>query len=263
MKPPKLLLLLSALLPCSAQATLVAFYPLDTDASDATGNGFNGTVVGGTVNFGQPGATANTGQSASFPDNGHIDVPFDSALNPGSFSVTLWANAASTSGFASPITSRDDVPNPGGSVHGYILYNDSSGNWNFWTGTGGGSGAWNQLGGGPVSTNTWTHLAITFDAATDTKAIYVDGVLANSITAPGLYSVNGTVQSEDLHIGSGADDGGSFFFNGNIDDVAIFNTALDQAAIQDIITNGVTIPEPSSLGLLALASLGMLRRRRG
>ncbi len=96
-------------LPGIASAALVAWYPLDTDALDASGNGHNGSVVGGTVNFGQAGANGSTGSSAAFPDNGHIDVPFSTALNPGSFTVTLWANASSTGGFASPLTSRDDV----------------------------------------------------------------------------------------------------------------------------------------------------------
>ena len=260
MKSSYLLAFLPAFLPFSLQGSLVAFYPLDTDASDASGNGYDGSVVGGTVNFGQPGATANTGQSASFPDNGHIDVPFNSALNPASFTVTLWANASSTGGFASPITSRDDV-NAGVSTHGYILYNDNGGNWNFWTGDG--NPGWDTLRGPAVSTNTWTHLALTFDAATGTKSLFVDGALAATETAAAQYSPNGTVEMEDFHIGSGGDTGSSFFFAGNIDDVAIFDTALDEAAIQDIRANGVTvIPEPTSLGLLVLAGLGMLRRRR-
>ena len=220
----------------SCHAELVAHYPLDTDALDASGNGYDGSVVGGTVNFGQPGANGNTGSSAAFPDNGHIDVPFDSALNPASYTVTLWANASSTSGFASPITSRDDNPS---SVHGFIVYNDNNGNWNNWTGTGGPSGAWDQLSGGPISIDTWTHLALSYDAATNTKSFYVDGSLAGSKDAGALYSPNGTVESEILHIGSGADSGETFYFSGNIDDVSIWNTALDEAAILNIKDNGV------------------------
>ena len=58
---------LTALLPIASSASLVAYYPLDTDALDASGNGFDGSVVGGTVNFGQAGANGNTGSSAAFP----------------------------------------------------------------------------------------------------------------------------------------------------------------------------------------------------
>ena len=256
--------IISALLPIASSGALVAHYPLDTDASDASGNGNDGAVVGGVVNFGQAGANANTGSSAAFPDNGHIDVPFNSALNPASFSVTLWANASSTGGFASPITSRDDV-NAGVSTHGFILYNDNGGNWSFWTGDG--NPGWDTMVGGAVATNAWTHVALTFDAGTDTKSIWINGALAASETAAAQYSPNGTVEFEGLHIGSGADDGNSFFFGGNIDDVAIWDEALDQATIQLIKDNGVAavaaIPEPTSLGLIALAGLSLLARRRG
>ncbi len=261
MKFNSLLSSLSALLPFAASGALVAHYPLDTDASDASGNGYDGSVVGGSVDFGQAGANGNTGSSAAFPNQGRIDVPFNSALNPASYTVTLWANASSTNGFASPITSRDDTLT---SVHGYIVYNDNGGNWNNWTGSGGGPGSWDQLPGGAVSTDTWTHLALSYDAATNTKSFYVDGSLAGSKNTGLLYSPNGTVQSENLHIGAGADSGGAFFFSGNIDDVSIWNTALDEAAILNIKDNGVAsaIPEATSLGLLALGCLGLVRRRR-
>ena len=145
-----------------ASASLVAWYPLDTDASDASGNGYDGSVVGGTVNFGQGGANGATGSSAAFPDNGHIDIPFDAALNPASFTVSLWANASSTNGFASPITSRDDVGG-GTSTHGFILYNDNGGNWNFWTGDG--NSGWDTMAGPAVAVSTWSCLLYTSDAA--------------------------------------------------------------------------------------------------
>ena len=241
--------LLTLCLPGLATASLVAWYPLDTDGSDASGNGHDGTVVGGTVNFGQAGANGSTGSSAAFPDNGHIDVPFSAALNPSSFTVTLWANASSTAGFASPITSRDDVT--GVSVWGYILYNNSDGNWDFWTGGGGPSGSWDRNIGPAVQTTTWTHLAMTYDAGTSTKTLWVDGAVAATDTGGSQYLPNGTVEMENLHIGAGADDGNSFFFSGNIDDVTIWNEALDQSAIQSIMMNSI----PSRVHLDCLASL--------
>ncbi|MDF1711861.1 MAG: choice-of-anchor D domain-containing protein [Akkermansiaceae bacterium] len=238
-------ILVSCLTLGSAHAELVAHWPLDTNALDATGNGYDGAVVNGTVNFGEAGANANTGTSASFPDTGRIDVPFDEALNPGSFTVALWANAASSAGFASPVTSRDDVP--GTSVHGYILYNDSAGNWNFWSGTGGGPGAWHQSGGPVVALNTWTHLAISYDAVTETKSLWVNGVIAATESSPGLYSPNGTVEMEAFHIGAGQDNGENFYFDGQIDDVGVWDEALDGAVIQSIMDNGISsgLPDPA------------------
>lgn len=221
------------------RAELVAHWPLDGNAEDLLGN-HNGSDSG--VTFGVEGAANHTGTAAEFNgSNSTITVPFDSAINPESFTLSMWVNADSTSGFASPITSRDDTP---GSVHGYLVYNDSSGNWNFWTGTGGPSGAWNQMSGGPVEVGSWTHLAVSYDDASQTKRLYVNGTLAGSNSAANLYSPNGP-QSENLHIGSGADNGGSFYFDGLIDDVALWNHALTPAEIEDVMTNGVPGGPPS------------------
>ncbi|MGI9240053.1 MAG: LamG-like jellyroll fold domain-containing protein, partial [Verrucomicrobiales bacterium] len=235
-----------ALFANQGRADLVAHWPLDVDASDATGNGFNGMIVDGTVTFGGAGANGNTGSSANFPDNGHIDVPFDEALNPASFTVALWANADSTGGFASPITSRDDVAAT--SVWGYVLYNNDAGNWDFWTGGGGPSGSWDRNIGPPVSIDTWTHLALTYDATDGTKTLWVNGVAEASDTQldPTQYLPNGSVEMENLHIGAGADLGDSFFFSGDIDDVGIWDEVLDEAAIQGVMMNGIgsDLPDP-------------------
>ena len=243
-----LILAISCLTAPLGRADLVAHWPLDTDASDATGNGHDGTVIGGTVNFGQVGATASTGTSAQFPDSGHIDVPFDTAINPGSFTVALWANAASTDGFASPLTSRDDVGG-GVSTHGYILYNNSGGFWDFWTGDG--DPGWDGLPGSAVALDSWTHIAITYDAASDTKTLWIDGEISATDnvpqSGPTQYSPNGTVEMENLHIGSGGDAGDEFFFNGLIDDVGVWDEALSQTVIQSIIDNGIAsgLPDPA------------------
>ena len=260
---------LTLVLPSLSMGALVAWYPLDGDASDASGNGHDGSVVGDGLTFGQAGANGSTGQSTDFAGTGQIDVPWSPALNTSDFTVTLWANAASTGGFASPITNRDDVP-LGGYRHGYVIYNNNVGLWSFWNGGGpGANGGWNVADGPAVSTDTWEHIAITYDSATNTKTMYIDGT-AVSTTNPVAFSPNNgdlpdgfNHQNENLHIGSGADDGSKFRWNGGIDDVSIWDEALDQTAIQDIMDNSITlIPEPTSLGLLSLAGLALLRRRR-
>ena len=257
--------ILACLFICSStHADLIAYYPLDTDAIDATGNGHDGTIVGTGITFGQGGANANTGTSADFTANGRIDVSHSAAINSPSFTVTLWANADVAGGggnnFRSPITNRDDVSAPQG-THGWIVYNDSGGNWNYWNGQGAGA-VWSQLPGGPVTTGSWTHLAITYDSTTSTKTFYVNGASAGSANVS--LSPNGP-ESENLHIGGGADDGSSFQFDGRIDDVSLWNNVLNPSEIQDIMNNGITlIPEPSSAALFSMGImlLTILRRKR-
>jgi hypothetical protein len=224
---------------------LIAHWPLDTDASDATGNGFDGTVVGGTVNFGQPGAKAATGTAASFPDNGHIDVLYDAALNPGekapagadSFTIALWANSTSNSGFNSPFTAREDTD----SVNGPIIYNNPNGNWSYWAGNNGPSGTWNAINAGPVPLNTWVHVAVTYDSAETTRKMFVDGVeVINQVLGVSANS------QRNIHIGSGQDDGNNFFWNGLIDDVGLFRVALTNEEILSVMNNGVASFSKSS-----------------
>jgi len=230
-------LLLFLLTLISSNADLVAHWPLDIDAKDATGNGHDGQIINGTVLFENAGASDLTGNAASFPDNGRIDIPFDPDLNPESFTITLWAKATSTNGYASPITGRNDV-NGGQSTHGYIIYNDASGNWNFWTGDG--DPGWDTLSGGPVTTNQWTHLAISYDSETETKTIWINGTEKGSESAPNQYSPNGTVGAMDLHLGAGQDDGANFFFSGDIDDVGLWDEALTEEDIKNIMQNGIS-----------------------
>ncbi|MCH2026056.1 MAG: choice-of-anchor D domain-containing protein, partial [Verrucomicrobiales bacterium] len=230
-----LLLLFLSIIP--SRAELVAHWPLDTDANDATGNGHDGQIANGTVLFENIGASNRTGTAASFPDNGRIDIPYSPDLNPESFTVALWAKPSSTGGYASPITSRNDV-NGGQSTHGYIIYNDNGGNWNFWTGDG--NPGWDTLYGGPVSINEWTHLAISYDSETETKTIWINGAQKGADSAPNQYSQNGTVDSMDLHLGAGQDDGANFFFSGDLDDVGIWNEALPEEEIKSIMENGIS-----------------------
>lgn len=238
---PTLTVVLHAEVPVAK--ALVAWWPLNGDAVDATGSGFDGTVIGEeTVIFGQAGASAVTGTSADFTSGGHIDVPFDPRLNPTSFTVTLWANADSIGSYASPLTSR--VHGGGGETNGYLIYNTEGGLWSFWSGQG--TVGWDDINGPAVQTGTWTHLAITYDATTDIKTLWVNGAAAaidDTRNAPTLYTPN---YSQALHIGAGDDTGMGFPFDGKIDDVALYKKALSQAEIQSIMTNGVSPPPASA-----------------
>lgn len=83
--------------------------------------------------------------------------------------------------------------------------------------------------------DAWTHLAISFDSASSNKAIFINGQLFAEDDAQ-LYVQNTT---QDLHIGSGSQLGDTFRFLGDIDDAGLFDTALSEAEISNIMKNGL------------------------
>ena len=122
-----------------------------------------------------------------------------------------------------------------------------------------------------------THMVgVIFDSSTGNSFrdldLYVDGT---------LYDVNSGTD-HTVNIGgsaeAGIDEGTIIFgmnqpnnsnvekqFKGTIDDVAIYDEALDASALASIAANGVVIPEPSSFALLLASGVGALaclRRRR-
>lgn len=216
-------------------SNLVAHWTLDEPLGEATigdvsGNGHGGLASAG-VTLGSAGATNTTGTAASY-NNGSIDVPYDPDLNPASFTVTAWARPVTGgSGHRSVITSRRDSSGK----DGYIIYLDPSDIWQFWTGDG--AGGWRPVNGPAAVLDTWTHLAISFDSATQTKTFYINGAAWDSVTDQG-YSPN---PSRDLHVGGGGDAGTQYRFRGDIDDVAVFSAALDVNAIRAAMSN--SIPE--------------------
>ncbi len=219
---------------------LVAYWPLD-DASGTDGEesvqdvfgSFHGTP-GGDVVFGAEGATAST--SARFEGGGVVQVPHNQALNPESFTLTLWAKSEGGAGaWNSPVTSRHDLFGEGETSQGYLIYdNQPAGAWTFWSGNGDDPGNWQTMDGPEVLLGEWQHLAITYDDGEQIKKLYVDGKLAvesNDSVAPN--------DTTPFNIGAGQDFGDGFFFIGNIDDVAVFGTALTAEEVVQIMENGV------------------------
>ncbi len=225
--------------PSAVPEGLVAYWKLDEaqgtagagTVADSGGGGYDGSTPAAPLTMGTPGALPATGTAFTCA-NASVNVPFDTDLNPASLTVTAWALPAATAGYQSVITSRYDNVSTGG-TEGYILYHEPGGFWAFWTG--GGVPGWPVLAGPPVVLGAWQHLAISFDAGTSTKKLYVDGVEAASVTDQ-AYTPN-TLQ--ELHIGGGGDLGNEFRFMGSIDDVGLWDEALPLDAIIEVMENGV------------------------
>ncbi len=99
-----------------------------------------------------------------------------------------------------------------------------------------------------LATNTWYHLAFTFDNAGGFKRLYVNGVLAGDLP----LSPNLTGNTDEIVLGNSP-----VFtdrsFNGRMDEVALFNRALSGAEIQALFASaGVTTPVPQPAVRLSL-----------
>ncbi|HUA66530.1 MAG TPA: LamG-like jellyroll fold domain-containing protein [Alphaproteobacteria bacterium] len=76
----------------------------------------------------------------------------------------------------------------------------------------------------PLATNSWTHLAVTYDGAM--LALYVNGMLATNTPVTSLI----TTSTNPLFIGG--DETMGQYFHGRIDEVRVYNRALSGAEIQ-------------------------------
>ena len=94
-------------------------------------------------------------------------------------------------------------------------------------------GTWFWSGAGAVPANTWTHIACTHGPDNQIRT-YVGGVL----TSTQANSGNGTIVTNNspLLVGRRA---GASFFNGKLDEVAVFDLALTGAKIAQIAGSGL------------------------
>jgi len=84
-----------------------------------------------------------------------------------------------------------------------------------------GSGAVDHNSASAILLNTWTHVAVTFDAGNNEVKFYINGVLDATRAETGNISVD----TVDVRIGR--DNHASHFWNGKLADVRMFNTDLD------------------------------------
>jgi hypothetical protein len=103
----------------------------------------------------------------------------------------------------------------------------------------------------------WHHAAISFKGG-DFLRMYIDGELANESKAAATKTLfdNNT----PLSIGTDFNDDATRFFDGSIDEVAIFNRALTEAEVQKAMDGNIAAVDAG--GKLALTWGGLKRRSR-
>jgi hypothetical protein len=211
---------------------LVAFYPFDSNGVDASTNNNNltnyNTVTFDTVNF-RRGSGA-----ASFNGSNYFEIANDGKFSPDNFTVGCWIKPVDSAGNFQSIASCRNGYSP--NLSGWMIYIHPDNNLQFWTGNGSSwSGGSENLFSGFGNLNRWVHLVFTFNKATGSLVMYVDGTLTTTVSRS--YT-NTTVNS--LRIGAGATEQNAQFFlrNGTLlDDFRFYSSVLTASQVSAMYSN--------------------------
>ena len=148
--------------------------------------------------------------------NDYVSLPNSINMGTSDFTLSIWLKTDDTG-------SRQHVFQQTGSNDNRVIAINSGGSL---TSRLGGSGS-DQLSGVTLSTDTWYHIVLVHDNSENTLKWYVNGTEQNTNTSVNVPSNTGTFY---LGTNSDADDK---FFNGQIDEVRIWNDVRTAAEIAD------------------------------
>ena len=181
------------------------------------------------ANDSEVGPTLENRWSASFDgSNDYLSITQDSAINiSGAITLSAWVNRTAATSYNAIFTKRQVA----GSMNYQLTINNSNGQ----LGLGHSGGSWVYNTTTTLATGTWYHVAVTVSSGT--AQFYINGVAKDSFTGVSI-----TATTHDLIIGATV---GYNYFGGDIDEAAIFNTALSAPDIEKIYDSG----KPTSLTL--------------
>ena len=192
-----------------AQTGLVAYYPFNGSANDASGNGYHGTPSGGvtytTDRFGNPNS------AVSFNGTNALITTPELIFGPNTgVSVSLWVKA-------------NQQPEPPNTTYYFIMSESAAfGVWQEGNGIGLAiSRPETNSAGGTITFGTWNHFAGTYDGTT--IRAYINGSLIKETewTGPMNDPNNPVTFGEFIN----------YWWSGSLDDVRIYNRALTNGEI--------------------------------
>jgi hypothetical protein len=212
--------------------TNTAYYKLDNSAEDEKGS-YDGTESNITYEFGRFGTAAVFNGS-----NSKITAPslLSSSYN-GSVSYSAWFKTSNTANTIKTIIVTDDTT---GSISGKVLLlavSYSGGTSGLLELTGYNFPTFSLFGTTNVADGNWHNVVLVLDNPNATLKVYLDGDYSSPEITKALSSSNITLDkvfSEDWTIGS---QGAIRFFDGSIDQVRIFSSALTSDQVEGLFND--------------------------
>ena len=218
---------------------LVAYYPFNGNARDASGNGFNGTISSncwfvpdrfGNVDYA---LFITNDQETPDPDTGRVDIPISTINDFTAGTISAWINP-------NDVSSGDIVVKQHSGLNSYAVFSIGG-----YADDGGqpqlanpGTLYFHPQNSGPlaesttlVATQEWQQVAVVF--TTNSCSFYINGVLCG--TNAGDFSIPDDLDCDSESIGcwngSGFLTSQRLRYIGGIDDVRIYNRALSDEEI--------------------------------
>jgi len=210
---------------------LVAFWRGETDVSDLIG-GHDGRFFSGAA--GAPvsvTASGKVGGAFAFDGSVHVRVQDASELRPQQFTVEAWVFPTALFSNPQSVIARGSSNEQGGAWSLGVMNDTPRFETRLFAGIGifSGGGAMDAPFGIPV--NQWTHLAASWDGTV--RRLYINGVEVAS--QGGRGSVVYDAAEVPITIGAGFTmNAPTNFFNGSVDEAAIFDRALTTDEVSDI-----------------------------
>lgn len=232
---PTISILNSAL---SAENPGVAHWAFDenvgTTAADWSGNGYTGSVNGAQWVTGRPGGGGSALQFDGVDDSVQLG-----AVDGGgqALTISLWFKADDFGTHDGRLISKST--GTAESNHYWMLSTiDSSGSKLRFRLKTNGTTTTLIASSGALTAGVWTHVVGVYDGST--MRLYKDGVMVGSAAKTGTVDTNASVSAA---IGNQPTGAGSVPFDGAIDDVRIYDQALNDSQIADLSANSVSSAE--------------------
>lgn len=233
--------------------------------ADSSGNTYNGTIQDAT---GVTHTSGVFGEGLTFNGtaNAYVSTPYVAGFQSSSFTMSAWVNVT-----ASGLNTI------------FSDWSKNSWSFRFFVGADGklcldlrGPDAQpasailnkNTVSTTAISYDTWHQVAAVWDRTSNTSGTltyYIDGVAAGTFNAKAGLSTVDLRNNTGNNYGIGIKQDDTTRFNGSLDELWVFNTALSADEVKSLyqFNSIAAIPEPAAAGMMLLgaAALGCRRRR--